>query len=58
MPADEVELKLASILYFQAYQEELPLHSYRKQDIEYIIQQLNIMLTEGKEEVFESYILH
>lgn len=57
MPAEEVELKLVSILYFQAYQEEFPIHSYRKQDIEYIIQQLNIKLTEGKE-VFESYILH
>jgi hypothetical protein len=57
MPAEEVDLKLASILYYQAYQEELPKHSYRKQDIEYIIEQLNIKLTEGKE-VFESCIIH
>ncbi|WP_370223653.1 hypothetical protein [Cytobacillus sp.] len=57
MPAEEEDLKLASILYYQAYQEEFPINSYRKQDIEYIIQQLNIKLTEGKE-VFESCILH
>ncbi|GLB59013.1 hypothetical protein [Cytobacillus sp. NCCP-133] len=57
MPAEEAELKLASILYYQAFQEKLPVRNYRKQDIEYIIQQLNIKLIEGKE-AFESSILH
>lgn len=57
MPATEKQLKLASIMYFQSYGEELPLYDYKQQDIEYIIEQLNIKLRENIE-VFHSAILH
>lgn len=57
MPASEKQLKLASILYFQHYGEELPLYEYKQQDIEYIIEQLKIQLRENIE-VFDSPILH
>ncbi|WP_180968186.1 hypothetical protein [Cytobacillus massiliigabonensis] len=49
MPATKNELIQAALLYYQAYQQDLPILDYRKQDVEYIIQQLNIKLTEGKE---------
>ncbi|WP_157452417.1 hypothetical protein [Bacillus sp. J33] len=46
MPAGEEEPKLASILYYQAYQQDLPMLNYRKQDVEYIICQLQLKLTD------------
>jgi hypothetical protein len=57
MPAGEEELKIASILYYQAYQEDLPLLNYRKQDVEYIIEQLHVKLSNGTD-VFESVLVH
>ncbi|CAM3610870.1 hypothetical protein [Cytobacillus oceanisediminis] len=57
MPAGEEELKIASILYYQAYQEDLPLLNYRKQDVEYIIEQLQVKLSNGTD-VFDSVLLH
>lgn len=57
MPASEKKLKLASLLYYQGYGEELPLHDYTQQDIEYIIDQLKIKL-EGNADVFNANILH
>ncbi|WP_442596820.1 hypothetical protein [Neobacillus sp. D3-1R] len=43
------------MLYFRTFEQELPLLDYRKQDIDYIIEQLE---TKPKDEVFISYILH
>ena len=57
MPASEEKLKLASILYYQCYREELPLQDYKNQDIDYIIEQLNLQLLE-KKDAFHSNILH
>lgn len=57
MPASEEKLELASILYYQCYSEELPLHDYKNQDIDYIIEQLNIRIIE-KKDVFYSNIVH
>ncbi|MBY0123197.1 hypothetical protein [Bacillus sp. S/N-304-OC-R1] len=55
--ATDQELKYASILYFHAYGEELPLRNYCKQDIEYIIEQLKMKLEEGTEP-FRNSIVH
>lgn len=57
MPATELELKYASILYYHAYEQELPMRDYRRQDIEYIIEQLRNKLAEGIEP-FSSPIVH
>ncbi|MDQ0214114.1 hypothetical protein J2S13_000510 [Oikeobacillus pervagus] len=55
--ASEKELRLATILYYQVYQQELPLLDYRKQDIQYIITKLQQTLNTG-EDLLESQILH
>ncbi|MBE3570965.1 MAG: hypothetical protein IMW92_12955 [Bacillales bacterium] len=47
MPASEKQLKYASILYYQVYGTELPERNYNKQDIDYIIDQLNKILLNG-----------
>lgn len=57
MPADEKQMKLASLMYYQVYGEDLPLQNYRQQDIEYIIEQLRKSLATG-EKVFNPEILH
>lgn len=49
MPASDKNMKLASIMYYQAYGKELPLYDYRQQDIQYIIEQLNLKLKKDKE---------
>lgn len=48
-------MKYAELLYFKTFGKELPLRDYRKQDIEYIIQQLEMNPEEG---VFNSFIIH
>lgn len=55
MPASEKEVKYAALLYFKTFEKELPQLEYRKQDIAYIIEQLE---TQSKEEVFMSTIIH
>lgn len=47
MPASEKELKIASILYYQVFGEELPIRDYKKQDIQYIIEQIHLQKTQG-----------
>lgn len=39
-PASQTDLKVASILYFQLYEKDLPKQEYTNQDIQYIIKQL------------------
>ena len=56
-PAGNKELTIASILYFQKYNQELPMQDYSKQDIDYIIQQLAHSL-ESKGDIFASDIIH
>lgn len=46
MPASDKKIKLASLMYYQVYGEEFPLHNYKQQDIDYIIEQLNLKLKE------------
>ncbi|WP_170289667.1 hypothetical protein [Cytobacillus depressus] len=48
---------MASILYFHAYGHDLPLRDYRKQDIEYIIQQLLSVEEEGLDP-FSGQLVH
>lgn len=55
MPANEKEMKLAALLYYHTFEEELPDRNYRKQDIDYIIQQL---IMNPEKDVFDSYFLH
>ncbi|WP_157796291.1 hypothetical protein [Bacillus xiapuensis] len=55
-PADEFELTLAALLYYQAYEEELPARNYRKQDIKYIIQKLQYKLETGQDDLASSVI--
>lgn len=57
MPASDRALKLASIMYYQAFGEELPLYDYRQQDIYYIIEQLKLKINEDKE-IFRPDWLH
>lgn len=57
MPASEKQLKLASLMYYQIYGEELPLYEYKQQDIDFIIEQLGIKFREDKE-IFQAEILH
>lgn len=57
MPASERELKFVSILFYQTFGEELPNRDYRKQDIEYILQQINLKQSEGIDGL-DSTILH
>ncbi|UII55703.1 hypothetical protein LS684_19080 [Cytobacillus spongiae] len=58
MPADVSDLQLASILYYQLFSEEMPVLNYRKQDIEYIIQQLRDKLTDPSKEIWSSNVVH
>ncbi len=39
-PPSSKDLRLAQLLYYQIYEEEMPIHQYRKQDIDYIIEKL------------------
>ncbi|UQD53552.1 hypothetical protein C0971_17165 [Bacillus methanolicus] len=57
MPASETQLKLASILYYKVYGTELPDRKYNKQDIDYIIDQLNQILVNG-EDTLNNEIVH
>jgi hypothetical protein len=55
MPASEKYLKFAELLYFQAFEKELPQRDYKQQDIEYIIQEL---MNHPHGDVFKSELLH
>lgn len=55
MPASEIDLKLASLLYFQIFGIEFPERNYNQQDIEYIIQEL---ISHPETDVFSSSVLH
>ncbi|MFK2825589.1 hypothetical protein QYG89_07845 [Bacillus sp. B190/17] len=57
MPADDFELSLAALLYYHAYERELPVRDYRKQDIQYIIQKLQHKIDTGQDEL-ESGMIH
>lgn len=57
MPASEQELHDAAMLYFYAYGHELPMWDYRKQDIEYIIEQLTQKLLMDVEP-FSNHLVH
>jgi hypothetical protein len=55
MPAFEIDLKIAAILYFQIFGMEMPERDYNQQDIEYIIQEL---MNNPELDVFQSSVLH
>jgi hypothetical protein len=57
MPASDNKIKLASLMYYQVFGEELPLYNYRQQDIDYIIQQLDIKIREGTD-IFDTSLVH
>ncbi|MDQ0154273.1 hypothetical protein [Robertmurraya andreesenii] len=57
MPASDKALKMAAIMYYQVFGEELPLYDYRQQDINYIIEQLNLKIKEDQQ-IFKADILH
>lgn len=57
MPASDKKLKIASLMYYQIYGQELPLYDYRQQDINYIIEQLSMKIREDKD-IFQADILH
>lgn len=57
MPASEMKIKLASLMYYQVYGEELPLYNYLQQDIDYIIQQLDIKIREDTD-IFDTSLVH
>jgi len=57
MPASDKALKMAAIMYYQVFGEELPLYDYRQQDINYIIEQLNLKIKEDRQ-IFKADILH
>ncbi len=47
LPAASLELKVASIYYYQVYGKELPRLDYSNQDIQYVISQLKEALITG-----------
>lgn len=55
MPASEIDLKLAAMLYFQIFELEFPERNYNQQDIEYIIHEL---ISRPDKNVFNSSVLH
>jgi hypothetical protein len=55
MPASEIDVKLAALLYFQIFGTELPERNYNQQDIEYIIQEL---MNHPEPSVFNNTVLH
>jgi hypothetical protein len=55
MPASEIDLKLASLLYFQIFGVDFPEQNYNQQDIEYIISEL---ISHPEINVFNSSVLH
>jgi hypothetical protein len=55
MPASEIDLKLAALLYFQIFGIEFPERNYNQQDIEYIIHEL---ISNPEPNVFHSTVLH
>lgn len=57
MPASDKKIKLASLMYYQVFGEELPLHNYLQQDIDYIIEQLSLKIKEDIN-IFVSDVYH
>lgn len=54
--ANEKELKIASLLYYQKYEQELPLRDYSKQEIDYIIEQLRLDVKDDQNRLHNSII--
>lgn len=57
MPASDKKIKLASLMYYQVFGEELPLYNYKQQDIDYIIEQLDIKIREDRD-IFVTDLYH